>query len=65
VQNFPVETILPNLCEYVFNDNCGTHITGLKKMTLDGDVDNDEASSSRNKDEIFIVDTYEVMINKD
>ena len=34
-------------------------------MTLDGDVDNDEISSSRNKDEIFIVDTYEVMINKD
>jgi hypothetical protein len=49
----------------VFNDNCGTLITGLKKMTLDGDVDNEDVSSSHNKDEIFIVDTYEVIINKD
>jgi len=34
-------------------------------MMLDGDVDNDDVTSSHNKDEIFIVDTYEVIINKD
>lgn len=64
VSNFPIDTILPNLCEYVFSDNCGAHITGLKRVGLDGDENSTPKDGEFNKDEIFIVETYEVIVNK-
>ncbi len=34
----PLDTLMSNLCEYVYTDYCGPRVKGLKKVSLDGDA---------------------------
>jgi hypothetical protein len=62
----PLDSVLSNLCEYMWTSNCGPKLMkGVKKVTLDGDqISGDAGAETTNgAKEVYMVDTYEVMID--
>lgn len=62
----PLDSVLSNLCEYMWTSNCGSKLMkGVKKVTLDGDeISCDAGAETKNgAKEVYMVDTYEVMID--
>ena len=61
----PLDSVLSNLCEYMWTSNCGPKLMkGVKKVTLDGDEvrGEDVVETMAATKEVYTVDTYEVMI---
>ena len=61
----PLDSVLSNLCEYMWTSNCGPKLMkGVKKVTLDGDEvrDYEDGQVESAAKEVYTVDTYEVMI---
>jgi len=48
----PEQQLLPNLCLYVWNDNCPSRVKGLKRVYLDGD----EIRGAKQDDDVSIPD---------
>ena len=62
----PLDSVLSNLCEYMWKSNCGSKLMkGVKKVTLDGDkISGDAGAETKNgAKEVYMVDTYEVIID--
>ena len=62
----PLDSVLSNLCEYMWTSNCGPKLMkGVKKVTLDGDEISGYAGveTTNGAKEVYMVDTYEVMID--
>jgi hypothetical protein len=63
----PLDSVLSNLCEYMWTSNCGPKLMkGVKKVTLDGDEVRDDdggVETTTGAKEVYTVDTYEVMID--
>jgi hypothetical protein len=62
----PLDSVLSNLCEYMWTSNCGPKLMkGVKKVTLDGDEvgDGEDGQVESAAKEVYTVDTYEVMVD--
>ena len=59
----PLDSMMSNICEYMWSDNCGPKMMkGVKRVTLDGDQIINLNETMRSTKEVFVVDTYEVII---
>ncbi len=63
----PLDSVLSNLCEYMWTSNCGPKLMkGVKRVTLDGDELGDdsglETTTTGAAKEVYMIDTYEVVI---